>query len=231
MAASDCGIGVSDRAVQHSIVCHSPADPKSARRSNDWGEQPCCRNRPCRRDHSQPACMPDDRKWQRSAPGGGVVPRQRRGDSAFAFALPGAFRCRLEAAARSSGMAEQEKRAGLVQFDRTTFASPAQILFGLLSGFAASLAVGCVYAYAVWSPPSNDWGNAKSLDTIFLTPVGLIVFIFAIVLRKRLVRLIRLLGKLGRRGLVARHRRRCSPAGGQPPDPHCRAAGGCPGGR
>jgi len=76
------------------------------------------------------------------------------------------------------------------------------LAIGLVLGAALSFVLGCVYAYAVWAPPSNDWGNEKTTTTILLTPVLLVVLGVLWWLRKLLRRLLgRALG-IGRSGLI-----------------------------
>jgi hypothetical protein len=76
------------------------------------------------------------------------------------------------------------------------------LAIGLVLGAALSFALGCVYAYVVWDPPSNDWGNEKTTTTILLAPVLLVALGLLWWLRKPLRRgLGRALG-LGRSGLI-----------------------------
>ena len=62
------------------------------------------------------------------------------------------------------------------------------LIIGLVLGAALSFVFGCVYAYAMWNPPSNDWGNEKTTTTILLTPVLLVVLGLLWWLRKPLRR-------------------------------------------
>jgi hypothetical protein len=80
--------------------------------------------------------------------------------------------------------------------------SPPRFAVGLLVGLALSFGVGCIYAYAVWSPPSNDWGNEKTIATLLLAPLLLAVLICAIFARRPLHRLFSLTRKIGGSGLV-----------------------------
>jgi hypothetical protein len=80
-----------------------------------------------------------------------------------------------------------------------------RLVIGLVTGLILSYLVGCVYAYGVWNPPSNDWGSAKAFTDLILAAlvvVGLVVAIFA---RKPLSRLFirsQALGGAGLAGIV-----------------------------
>jgi hypothetical protein len=90
-------------------------------------------------------------------------------------------------------------RRGFVVF--RSFSLP-RFATGLLVGLAVSFGVGCLYAYAVWSPSSNDWGNEKTIATLLLAPLLLIMLVIAIFARRPLCRLFSLALALGGTGLV-----------------------------
>jgi hypothetical protein len=77
---------------------------------------------------------------------------------------------------------------------RSATAAQSKVI-GVPPGALASFAAGCVYAYAIWDPPSNDRGNEKTIDSFLLAPgllVGLVIGLFA---RKFLRRSCRWLGR------------------------------------
>jgi hypothetical protein len=52
---------------------------------------------------------------------------------------------------------------------------------GLILGATLSFLIGCIYAYCIWHPPSNDWGNEKVIWTALCTPFALIVLLIVLV--------------------------------------------------
>jgi hypothetical protein len=73
---------------------------------------------------------------------------------------------------------------------------------GLVAGLGLSYVAGCLYAYAVWNPPSNDWGNEKAFTDLLLVPLVLIGLVVAILARKPLRRLFSRSLTLGGAGLA-----------------------------
>jgi hypothetical protein len=73
---------------------------------------------------------------------------------------------------------------------------------GLPLGAILSFLTGCCYAYAVWNPPSNDWGNEKETTSFLLVPVAFIVLVILALARRPLGRLIARAVTIGRAGLL-----------------------------
>jgi hypothetical protein len=74
---------------------------------------------------------------------------------------------------------------------------------GLILGAALSWLVGCIYAYCVWHPPSNDWGNEKEIATLLGAPVIFIVLVIALFKFRYLRRIAAQTIAIGRVGLAA----------------------------
>jgi len=55
-----------------------------------------------------------------------------------------------------------------------------QFALGLILGATLSFLVGCIYAYCIWHPPSNDWGNEKVIWTVLCAPLVLIVLLIVL---------------------------------------------------
>jgi hypothetical protein len=78
-----------------------------------------------------------------------------------------------------------------------------RVALGLILGAALSFLVGCIYAYCMWHPPSNDWGNEKVIATLFCAPLVFIVLLIVLVKFRHVRRLAAHLIELGRVGLAA----------------------------
>jgi len=74
---------------------------------------------------------------------------------------------------------------------------------GLILGATLSFLVGCIYAYCIWHPPSNDWGNEKVIWTILCAPFALIVLLIALVKFRYVGRVAAKVIAIGRVGLAA----------------------------
>lgn len=74
---------------------------------------------------------------------------------------------------------------------------------GLCLGVAVAFLIGCVHAYTVWDPPSNDWGNAKSSATLLLSPLFVVVIAVALLARRAIRRGLARLRGIGRVGILA----------------------------
>ena len=85
----------------------------------------------------------------------------------------------------------------------TLIRSLVQIIAGFLVGVFLSLVLGVFYAYAVWDPPSNDWGNEKIIDGILLVPVILVLLVIAVFTRRWIYRGLRAIIALGPLGYIA----------------------------
>jgi len=74
---------------------------------------------------------------------------------------------------------------------------------GLILGATLSFLIGCIYAYCIWHPPSNDWGNEKVIWTLLCSPLALIVLVIVLVKFKYLRRVAARAIAIGRLGLAA----------------------------
>ncbi|HLY57866.1 MAG TPA: hypothetical protein VKS60_20050 [Stellaceae bacterium] len=73
---------------------------------------------------------------------------------------------------------------------------------GLGLGAAAAFALGCAGEYYLWNPPSNDWGNDKTITTVLLTAAAIPVLVAAVFARRPLFRLFRQMPRIGRPGMI-----------------------------
>jgi hypothetical protein len=81
--------------------------------------------------------------------------------------------------------------------------APMRFALGLILGATLSFLVGCLYAYCIWHPPSNDWGNEKVIWTILCAPLALIVLVILLVKFRYVRRVAARAQALGRVGLAA----------------------------
>jgi len=78
-----------------------------------------------------------------------------------------------------------------------------QFAFGLILGATLSFLVGCIYAYCIWHPPSNDWGNEKVIWTLLCAPFVLIVLLVMLAKFRYVGRVAAQAVAIGRLGLAA----------------------------
>jgi hypothetical protein len=78
-----------------------------------------------------------------------------------------------------------------------------RFVLGLILGATLSFLVGCIYAYCIWHPPSNDWGNEKVTLTLLCAPLVLIVLLIVLAKFRYVHRVAAQAMAIGRLGLGA----------------------------